>query len=310
MPPIGCLVAGAQHHAKLIGLPDEDAAGDRAALDRGAEGDCAVAVDRRRPERGKGAARGRRVTLGDDLAQSAARCDQHRLQRLASAPQRGEKDDVAARVDGRRIERGEHASVAGCLCAGECDGAQTCRCAQRTGLRRRGHRSIAAANTTVPSSLSAGTGCLPKPDSVPTEATRSPSRATATTRPRDHLNRPSPLSPRPMVAKKATSPRAFTGATMGVASAPKRSNTPPPGAASPVAATRCNRTVSSAATDANAAPTSNAPITVARPKRKWRGGMATSIGIAVEGSERCAPLRHRPRSRCATLKRRDGRGAE
>ena len=67
--------------------------------------------------------------------------------------------------------------------------------------------ATAAANTTVPSSLSPGTGCLPKPDRRPTPATRSPSRATAVTRPRDHRKNPSSAPARPSVAKKATSPR-------------------------------------------------------------------------------------------------------
>src|SRR6185369_16848138 len=93
------LVTGAKHHAKLIGLPDEDAAGHRSPFDRGAEGHRAVAIDGWRTERSEAATRGRRVALGDDLAQPAARRDQHRLQRLATAPQPGQEDDVAACVD-------------------------------------------------------------------------------------------------------------------------------------------------------------------------------------------------------------------
>jgi hypothetical protein len=105
----------------------------------------------------------------------------------------------------------------------------------------------------------------------------------ATTRPRDHLNRPSPLLPRPSVAKKATSPRAFTGATIGAASAPKRSNTPPPGAASPVVATRCSRTASSAAAPTQTALTRNTPIARAHPKWKGRCGMPRSMATRSSG---------------------------
>ncbi len=94
----------------------------------------------------------------------------------------------------------------------------------------------AAAKATVPASLSAGVGCLPKPESRPTPATRSPSRATVTRRPARWRKIPSSEPPRLTVAKKATSPRALTGATMGSVSWPKRSKVPPPGAASPVRA--------------------------------------------------------------------------
>ena len=90
--------------------------------------------------------------------------------------------------------------------------------------------AIAAAKTTAPSSLNAGIGCLPKPDSRPTPGTRSPSRATATTRPPDHRKSPSSVPPRPRVAKNTTSPLPFTGATTGIDSVPNRSKTPPPGA--------------------------------------------------------------------------------
>src|SRR5690242_4254500 len=136
--------------------------------------------------------------------------------------------------------------------------------------------AIAEANTTVPSSPRAGTGCLPKPESRPTPATRSPSRATFTIFPCEKRNRPSSEPPRARVAKNATSPRAFTGATIGVASAPKRSKTPPPGAVSPVAATECRPTGSPAAAVARLA--AMRPASRARMTRGWRADMRGSIG--------------------------------
>src|SRR5262249_29884530 len=50
------------------------------------------------------------VALGDDLAErAAAGPNEHRLERVAPAPDRGEEHDVAARVHRRRIETGDHA---------------------------------------------------------------------------------------------------------------------------------------------------------------------------------------------------------
>ncbi len=95
----------------------------------------------------------------------------------------------------------------------------------------------AAANATSPVSLNAGVGCLPKPDRRPMPGTRSPSRATMRIRSPRRRKMPSSAEPRLRRAKKATSPRALTGAITGRFSWPKRSKTPPPGAASPTRAT-------------------------------------------------------------------------
>ena len=145
--------------------------------------------------------------------------------------------------------------------------------------------AIAAANTTAPSSLNAGVGCLPKPDSRPTPATRSPSRATATTRPPDHRNRPSSVPPRPRVEKNTTSPRPFTGATTGIDSVPKRSKTPPPGAGSPLTATRRSPEGASAATAAATVSVSSARARPSRPMRRWRAGHAREYRETGETSQ-------------------------
>src|SRR2546425_7793160 len=135
--------------------------------------------------------------------------------------------------------------------------------------------ATAAAKATVPSSLRAGAGCLLKPDRRPTPSTRSPSRATALMRPRDHRNSPSSESPRPSVEKNATSPRALTGATIGIDSAPKRSKIPPPGAASPVVTTW--RSGGDCPAAVPSVPATSA--VVSRPRRpSWRQRMRGSIG--------------------------------
>jgi hypothetical protein len=99
----------------------------------------------------------------------------------------------------------------------------------------------------------------------------------AVTRPRENRNRPSSTPLRASVAKNTTSPRAFTGATIGIDSAPNRSKTPPPGAASPLNATGCSGgAVVALATAAHDASAISSAAT--RPRAVWRTGMRGSIG--------------------------------
>src|SRR5439155_134077 len=98
------LVARAEDHAELSALPDEDAPGYGLALDRGAEGDGALPVDRRGAEAGKRAAGRRGIALGNDLLELASRGEQQGFGALPSPPHRCQEGDVAPRVDRGRVE--------------------------------------------------------------------------------------------------------------------------------------------------------------------------------------------------------------
>src|SRR2546425_169121 len=109
--------------------------------------------------------------------------------------------------------------------------------------------ATAAAKASLPCALSAGIGCLPKPEKVPPAGEGSPSTTTLATFPSDHTKKPSLARPRRIVAKKATRPSEVTGATIGRDSTLKRSNVPPPGTASPASTTGRARSASPAAED-------------------------------------------------------------
>src|SRR5439155_17485529 len=109
--------------------------------------------------------------------------------------------------------------------------------------------ATAAAQASLPCALSAGIGCLPKPEKVPPAGEGSPSTTTLATFPSDHTKKPSLARPRRIVAKKATRPSEVTGATIGRDSTLKRSNVPPPGTASPASTTGRVRSAAPAAED-------------------------------------------------------------
>ena len=86
-----------------------------------------------------------------------------------------------------------------------------------------------AAKATMPSALSAGTGCRPSPEIVPPPGAGSPSTVTLVMPLPDARKSPSPPAPRRSEAKNATCPRALRGATIGSDSTLKCSKVPPPG---------------------------------------------------------------------------------
>src|SRR5262249_26957797 len=138
-PAVRRVLAGADEHADPSTLPGEQTAGNGAALHHPAEDDEPLAVQRGRAEAGERTARGRRITLSDDLAALPTGMQIDRLEALSPATDRCEECDVAPVIDRGRIDaRQRPGRNIGRRAAGERDGPRTARGGDEDALDRPG----------------------------------------------------------------------------------------------------------------------------------------------------------------------------
>ena len=220
MPPIGVSSPAPDDHRIRPPLATKIAARYRPAFERRGEGHRAsrftlAARTRRRPPRRAQRRPGRRPCGAAHVTKRARPRD------LAAATDGRQEHDVSSGVDGGESR----------LASTPDDDPGSGRPARATGGAGRptgedplhgpsiGHRG---GERDVAVVAKAGVGCLPKPDSRPTPGMRSPSPGHR----EDPISAPEEdtfvAAPRPSLAKKATSPRALTGATTG--SSPARND--------------------------------------------------------------------------------------
>src|SRR5437879_8809128 len=194
------VVPGAEHHPDLAVLADEEAAGDGRTLHDGGECHDALGVDDGRTEAGEHTARRGCVSLRDDLPEPAGRRHVDRLQALPASTNRGEECDVAAVVERWRVEDARTPDGTPGAAPPVTATVFTVRPVARKMPSTVLPPATAAAKASLPCALSAGIGCLPKPEKVPPAREGSPSTTTWATFASDPTKTPSLPRPRSRVA--------------------------------------------------------------------------------------------------------------